>query len=63
MPSFDLRTLDGVEAAERDLEVFEASVADCASRNILPWDLIVGRRQLILAEARMRLIQTLSEEN
>ncbi len=55
MPSFDLRTQEGIEAAERDLAAFERSVADCATRDILPWDMIAGRRGMILAEAKQRL--------
>lgn len=55
MSSFELRTPEGIEAAERDLAAFERSIADCTTRDILPWDLIAGRRGMILAEAKKRL--------
>ncbi len=50
--TFDLRTLEGIASAEADLAAFEASVEQCVTRDLLPWGLIIGRRQLQLAEAR-----------
>ena len=56
LSEFDLRTLEGIEAAEADLNRFQNHVADCPTRNLLSWSMIIGRRQLILAEARQRLL-------
>lgn len=55
---FDLRTLDGIEAAEADLARFQNHVATCVTRDLLPWSMIIGRRLVQLAEARARLVHT-----
>jgi len=52
---FDLRTIDGIVAAQANLDAFKASVAECVTRDLLPWGLGIGHRQMLIDRARQAL--------
>ena len=55
MSGFDLRTADGIESAQADLNRFIASIDTCVTRDLLPWGLGIGHRQVLINNARSRL--------
>lgn len=55
---FDLRSPDGIDAAEANLNEFEASIRGSATELLLPWGLIVGRRRMLIAQARAALAES-----
>lgn len=55
MAEFDLRTAEGVEAAQANLDAFKASVEGCPTRDLLPWALGIGHRQMLIDRARQAL--------
>lgn len=55
MADFDLRTADGIEAAQANLDAFKASVEGCVTRDLLPWGLGIGYRQMLIDRARQYL--------
>lgn len=54
---YDLRTLEGVEAAERNLAEVHAAYEQAERNTGLLWSLIIGRQAHLIAEARERLEQ------
>lgn len=55
MSGFDLRTADGIESAQADLDRFKASIESCVTRDLLPWGLGIGHRQMMINNARSLL--------
>lgn len=55
MADFDLRTVEGIDGAQADLDRFKASVDGCVTRDLLPWSLGIGRRQVLINRARQAI--------
>jgi hypothetical protein len=54
---YDCKTVEGCDAAQTDLDSYTKQIENYASYRMLPWGLVLDRRQQLINEARARLEQ------
>lgn len=57
---FDHKTKEGLDAAQADLDLYTKQVENYSTYHMLPWGLVLDRRQQLIDEARARLDRSLT---